>query len=223
MGLILMVRFIYKFALCAHPLTNYVYLESFWNNLTPESAILVRVFVNRCLSMKDGARLEAASLPTVTAFAFHIQEAYNAIIEQIQEINIPDSAGTEIVADEGERDRIEVAKAEFVLRELLKVAGNLDYADEIGRREVFAVVSKCRYSACTSRVLLMVRYAIGDMLTRTDLPEGLIGRCMDVMKDILPDEREFVRVIVEVMNEVKDKEHTDEVHSPVGWISFIIL
>jgi hypothetical protein len=57
------------------------------------------------------------------------------------------------------------------------------------------------------------------MLTRTDLPEGLIGRCMDVMKEILLDEREFVRVIVEVIDEVKDEEHTDDVHWPVGWIT----
>lgn len=59
------------------------------------------------------------------------------------------------------------------------------------------------------------------MLTHKDLPEDLIGRCMDVMKEMLPDEREFIRVIVEVMNEVKDEEHADEVYFLVGWIILI--
>jgi condensin complex subunit 3 len=84
-----------------------------------------------------------ASLPAVTAFAFHIQETYNGLLELTQENKALEAAAEEDV-DEGERDRLdeEIAKAEYVLRELLRIALHLDYTDEIGRRKSFAVVRK---------------------------------------------------------------------------------
>ena len=54
--------------------------------MTPESAVLARVFVEQCISTKNEARLESASLPVLTAFAFHIQEAYNSLLAVLEEI-----------------------------------------------------------------------------------------------------------------------------------------
>jgi condensin complex subunit 3 len=83
----------------------------------------VRVFVDHCVSIKENTRLEKV-LPVVTAHAFRIQDAYNSLLDSLATTEEP--GGDEEVAD----DR------EFVLAELLRLALNLDYADEIGRRRL---------------------------------------------------------------------------------------
>ena len=55
-------------------------IDEYWATLTPETAFLVRVFVEHCKDTKEEARLEAA-LPVVTAMAFRIQEAYNGLMD----------------------------------------------------------------------------------------------------------------------------------------------
>jgi condensin complex subunit 3 len=105
--------------------------EEFWHGLTPEKAFLVRVFVDHCVSIKENARLERV-LPVVTAHAFRIQDAYNSLLDSLA--TTEEAGGDEEVAD----DR------EFVLAELLHVALNLDYADEIGRRRLEQFVRKCQ-------------------------------------------------------------------------------
>jgi condensin complex subunit 3 len=107
--------------------------------LTPESTILARVFVEHCVQTKNERLLDSASLPVVTAFAFHIQEAYNSLLNKIHEheTNVAESHD-----DEDEESEEEVMKGEIVLGELLKMAMRLDYGDETGRRQVFSVMSK---------------------------------------------------------------------------------
>lgn len=117
--------------------------DEFWKKLSPESAVLARVFVEHCLAIESETHLEAASLPVVTAFAFHIQEGYNALLEVLQEgesarlLNDGDEDD-----EESERREEELAKREIILGELLRMALKLDYMDEIGRRKVFSVVSQ---------------------------------------------------------------------------------
>jgi condensin complex subunit 3 len=82
----------------------------------------VRVFVDHCVSTKENARLEKV-LPVVTAHAFRIQDAYNCLLDSL---TAAEAGGDEEIAD----DR------EFILAELLRLALNLDYADEIGRRRL---------------------------------------------------------------------------------------
>ena len=170
--------------------------EAYWTELTPESAILARAFVEHC---DNETRLEAAALPVVTAFAFYIQEAYNSLLEALEQENV----GTDEAEDEKEVEDWgeEVAKREVTLGELLRMAVKLDYMDEIGRRKVFSVVSRLTavdillYNSC---VLLE------DILSHPDLPSGLIERCLDILKAILPDERELIRVAVEVIVELRE-------------------
>jgi hypothetical protein len=106
-------------------------IEEFWRGLTPEKAFLVRVFVDHCVSTKENARLEMV-LPVVTAHAFRIQDAYNTLLDSLAAAE--EAGGEDEVAD----DR------EFVLAELLRLALNLDYADEIGRRRLEQFVRACR-------------------------------------------------------------------------------
>ena len=104
--------------------------------MTPEKAFLVRVFVDHCVSIKESARLERV-LPVVTAHAFRIQDAYNSLLDSL-------AAAEEAVGDDEVAD-----DREFILAELLRLALNLDYADEIGRRrlEQFVRTYKIRLRA----------------------------------------------------------------------------
>ena len=102
------------------------------------------MFVEYCVSTDNEARLESASLPVVTSFAFHIQEAYNALLVVLQDTETAKllRAGLEQKEQEEEEDlEEELAKREIILGELLRMALKLDYSDEIGRRKVFSVVS----------------------------------------------------------------------------------
>lgn len=58
-------------------------------------------------------------MPVVTALAFRIQDEYNKLVGSTND-------GTE-----------DVLERAFIVGELLKLAVNLDYADEIGRRKMF--------------------------------------------------------------------------------------
>ncbi|KIK68659.1 hypothetical protein GYMLUDRAFT_68514 [Collybiopsis luxurians FD-317 M1] len=164
-------------------LDDFVFNDDFWEDLTPESAVLARVFVDHCIKSPKGEdRLEAASIPVVTAFAFHIQQAYNGLLALMQEMDFmnvgePDN-------EESEAQEEELAKKELILSALLRIALNLDYMDEIGRRKIFSVVR--------------------DMLAHPHLPPGLIEHCLDVFRKILPSERELIRIVVEIIIELRD-------------------
>jgi hypothetical protein len=79
---------------------------------------------------------------------------------------------------------------EFILTELLKLAVNLDYADEIGRRKMFQLVRA--------------------MIAHQALPEGLASRCLDVLRKLSDSERDLIMVVVEVIHELRDTEESDD-------------
>ncbi|GLB42179.1 putative nuclear condensing complex subunits, C-term domain [Lyophyllum shimeji] len=169
----------------------FIFPDAYWKELTPESALLARVFIEHCLSTQNETRLEAASLPVVTAFAFHLQESYNALLDVLQEAeNVAFlNAGEPEDEEEADRREEELAKKEVVLGEMLRMALKLDYMDEIGRRKVFSVVR--------------------DMAAHPELPPGLINPCLDVLKEIMPTERELIRVVVEIIIELREDEDQD--------------
>ncbi|KAF9648455.1 ARM repeat-containing protein [Thelephora ganbajun] len=168
---------------------NLEFGDAFWENLTPEKAFLARVFVDQCVAAKDDARLETA-LPVVTAMAFRIQERYNGLMVLVQD----ELDEGQIRLEEREEDRIrreeERMSKEFILTELLKLAVNLDYADEIGRRKMFQLVRA--------------------MIAHQALPEGLASRCLDVLRKLSDSERDLIMVVVEVIHELRDTEESDD-------------
>jgi hypothetical protein len=93
---------------------------------------------NTDASTQDDARLESA-LPVVTALAFRIQHEYNALMALVSA-----SAERENEDEEDEDAEMELGDKEFVISELLKLAVNLDYADETGRRKMFALIRRSR-------------------------------------------------------------------------------
>lgn len=80
--------------------------------------------------LQDEERLES-SLPVVTALAFHIQAQYNSLLALLEELDEPDLS---------EQDRVEeeqnVIEKEFIIKEMMKLAVELDYSDETGRRKM---------------------------------------------------------------------------------------
>ncbi|KAG1823715.1 nuclear condensing complex subunit [Suillus subaureus] len=161
-----------------HDISDHVeFKDAYWANLTPERAFFVRVFMRRKLD---------ASLPVVTALAYHIQAAYNAYQEDL-EVAEQERVIRGEPTEEEEEARID---KEFVIGEMLKVAVNLDYADEIGRRKMFQLVR--------------------DMISQEALPESLVARCLDVLRILSPNERDLIRVVVEVVHELRDVSDEEE-------------
>ncbi|EKM57502.1 uncharacterized protein PHACADRAFT_90256 [Phanerochaete carnosa HHB-10118-sp] len=151
--------------------------DKYWDDMTPEKAFLARVFVDHCVATKDDRRLEAA-LPVVTALAFRIQTAYNHLM--LLRGDIDDEEEEELRAS---REEAQLSQ-EFIIGEMLKMSDNLDYADEIGRRKMFQLVR--------------------DMLSQDVLPESLVSRCLDVLRTLSPNERDLIRVVVEVIHTLRD-------------------
>ncbi|KAI0941839.1 hypothetical protein AcV7_002413 [Taiwanofungus camphoratus] len=178
-------------------LDNLEFDDGFWAALTPEKAFLARVFTEHCAAIQDNARLESA-LPVVTAMAFRIQAAYNALIAlvhaeeeaQLLRAGMRDEKAAEDEEEERARREEERMDGESIIGEMLRLAVGLDYADEIGRRRMFQLVR--------------------DMISQDVLPESLVARCLDVLRILSPDERDLIRVVVEVVHELRDPSDPEE-------------
>lgn len=105
--------------------------------MTPESALLARAFIEH---QGQESRLEDVSLPVVTAFAFYVQEACNAIFDAMEALEEAKLVGDDTDEEELERLEADLVDRGFILGEVLKIATKLDYTDEIGRRKVFQVI-----------------------------------------------------------------------------------
>ncbi|KAG5353772.1 hypothetical protein C0989_002555 [Termitomyces sp. Mn162] len=167
---------------------NMIFGHEYWKNLTPETAFLARVFVEHGLTTNDNVRLEAV-LPVVTELAFHIQDTFNELSSRVDE-----EQEARLLTDltEDERIRYEDARLEkeAILGELLQLAVNLDYSDEIGRRKMFQLVR--------------------DMLSEDLLPRSLLNKCLDVLRELSPNERDLIRVVVELVQDLRDQARGNE-------------
>ena len=50
----------------------------------------------------------------------------------------------------------------------------------------------------------------GDMIGQEALPESLVARCLDVLRILSPNERDLIRVVVEVVHELRDTSDPEE-------------
>ncbi|KAF9234460.1 nuclear condensing complex subunit [Melanogaster broomeanus] len=163
--------------------------DDFWEDLTPERAFLARVFVEHCIATNDQAKLEA-SLPVVTLLAFRIQNAYNKYQDDLEAAEQEHAIRGALDEERAAREEDERLDKEAIISEMLKLAVNLDYADEIGRRKMFQLVR--------------------DMISQEALPESLVARCLDVLRQLSPSERDLIRVVVEVVHELRDSGEVEE-------------
>ncbi|KAF5378891.1 hypothetical protein D9615_006988 [Tricholomella constricta] len=160
----------------------------YWDKLTPETAFLARVFVEYGKATNDETRLEAA-LPVVTELAFRIQAAFNTLIQDMA-TEEQERLFSELTEDQINRMEEVRLEKESIIGELLRLAVNLDYADEIGRRKMFQLVR--------------------DMLSHGALPESLLSKCLDVLRELSANERDLIRVIVEIVQDLRDPGDDDE-------------
>lgn len=54
------------------------------------------------------------------------------------------------------------------------------------------------------------------MLAHPQLPASLIERCVDVLKEIMPSERDLIRVVVEIIVELRENDEVDDVDNILG-------
>jgi condensin complex subunit 3 len=112
--------------------------EKYWERLIPERAFLARVFVDHCVAVKDQKRLEDA-LPTVSQLAKIINDAWNKLIDLYQSFQ-DEKLVREFDEVELQDREDELCDQEAEIAEMLKMAVNLDYGDEIGRRQMFPLI-----------------------------------------------------------------------------------
>lgn len=97
--------------------------DDFFQALTPATAFLARVYF-AYLRSESNPRL-ADLEPVVTALAFFIQAEWTQLV---------------VLLESEERREEKEAEHEFIARELVAMAVNLDYGDEIGRRKMFELM-----------------------------------------------------------------------------------
>ena len=94
------------------------------------------------------------------------------------------------------------------------------------------VGGKCSLSLVCNFLLfflygLLTLFNLEDMLGHPQLPPGLIEHCMNVLKKIMPSERDLIRVIVEIIVELRegddDAENADDPQVLVGYCCIPIL
>jgi len=107
-------------------------------------------------------------LPVVTAHALLIQDAYNSLLDSLA-----------AVEEAGSDDEV-TENCEFVLAELLRLALNLDYADEIRRRRLEQFVRMCRVSVLVTSFCFSAVLA-GQMISQEAFPSVLVTRCLNIL------------------------------------------
>ncbi|KAL9093572.1 MAG: hypothetical protein Q9165_003967 [Trypethelium subeluteriae] len=158
--------------------------DSFWNELTPESAFVVRTLNGYCRSEKNDSRLIdliETKMPEVTKFGFLLQKQVNVLIEQVKRI-----ATTE--GEDGVEAEEDTVQQEFLVEQMLHIALTLDYSDEIGRRKMSALMR--------------------ESLAMPELPEESTRLVIEVLRTVCgpydAGEREFGEVVLEAIAEVHD-------------------
>ncbi|PWN36390.1 uncharacterized protein FA14DRAFT_146761 [Meira miltonrushii] len=157
--------------------------EEFWQELTPSKALIARVFAEHCKTLgTEGERRMEETMPLVTALAFRTQAAWGTLLEQLE-------VKQDLLEREAsEEEQMEIASIidahQSIVESLLHVSMHLDYGDEIGRRKMFNLVR--------------------DMVSNASLPEALIEPCLDVLRKLSAGQKDFVRIIVELVQEIED-------------------
>ncbi|KAI7876242.1 hypothetical protein K492DRAFT_167295 [Lichtheimia hyalospora FSU 10163] len=136
--------------------------EQFWENLSTESAFMAKVFIQFLKSQKLEEKLDEI-LPEVTRHAFSIQSCWD----------IRKTADEDMQTD-----------YDFIIMQLLNIAKCLDYADEVGRRKMFALLR--------------------EMLMDQHLHDEYVPIIVELFKIISPDERDFTRVMIEIIADIQE-------------------
>ncbi|CAO1628711.1 unnamed protein product [Sympodiomycopsis kandeliae] len=157
--------------------------EGFWGNLTPNSVLVLRSLIDHLKSKGHAGETKLEEImPVVMALAFRIENIWNNLLETIQSIDDEQS-------NEEEVRSIAIAQAS-ILDSLLHIALNSDYGDEIGRRKMFTMIR--------------------EIISHPDLPHQLIEPCIDVLLKLSAGQRDFVRIVVEIVQDLADDDDEED-------------
>lgn len=153
---------------CRGDILTFLFTEAYWNDLTPETALLARLYATYCKEVKvrsqptskgspksllilthdggfwfkDELRLEAC-LPVITSLAFKIQDRLTSLQNLAQQVAALPAIDEDEEEDEETLEvRSSLVSAIFTMDQLLQVALLEDYGDEIGRRKMFTLIRK---------------------------------------------------------------------------------
>ncbi|RKP22888.1 armadillo-type protein, partial [Syncephalis pseudoplumigaleata] len=100
-----------------------------------------------------------------------------------------------MIEAEERNEEDEVDSYEFITVQLITIAKYLDYADEMGRRKMFSLLR--------------------DLLLLSSIDERTISLVLSVLRKLTVDDRDFTRVIVEVLSEIRGaaEDESDEADS----------
>ncbi|KAK5087654.1 chromosome condensation complex Condensin, subunit G [Exophiala xenobiotica] len=157
--------------------------DSFWTDLSAESAFMARSFYDYC-SKNPNAQRQAEDdqkFPEVTRFGFHLQRELNRALELRGSV-------------EEEVEEETLAEQDFIAEQLLHIAHTLDYTDEIGRRKMHGLL----------RQMLSVP-DLPDEITRLAIETLRLTCTSDVA-----GEKEFIFVVQEAIAEVHDSLNDNE-------------
>jgi len=161
--------------------------DAYWDNLTPESAFLVRSFNDWCRAAKHQGKFESLveeKLPEVTKLAYHLQIQLNKLIALLN-----DEADVSKLTEEDEASN-DSTEQEFIVVQLLMIAASMDYGDEIGRRKMFQLLR--------------------DSLAIVELPEAVTKLVVQCLAKLSLGEADFCMLILEVIAEIHDRIAEDE-------------
>lgn len=189
---------------------------NFWSTLTPSSILLIRSLID--FSKKNDSNNDLADeiLPPVTALAFKIKDEW---LEISKTISLIENLKENSQYDEKEMEVLEkkLSEKEFIVRELLNLAMKLDYGDEIGRRKMFGLVRDMLDSSISptensnnseeSNVNPPSSSDRENSVKINVTPSNLIPFCLDVLLRLSAGQRDFMRVVVEL---VQGDEFADE-------------
>ncbi|KAF5368894.1 hypothetical protein D9758_002970 [Tetrapyrgos nigripes] len=176
--------------------------KSYWILLTAEKAFLARVFVDFCRSQKDDAYLSTLLdelLPEVKGLAYLIQGIYNSLQNDIAALE-EDNLFNELDDEERDRRADESFNKECIIAELLKIAVHADPTDELGRRSMNALMRQMLVDSSLSDKLALLCL---DVLRALSVDPNSSG--LDKLKpnEITPAEKDFIRVVVEIIQEIR--------------------
>lgn len=154
-----------------------IFDDDYFSSLSSESAFLVRSFNEFC---QQGGRYQGVAeekMPEVTKVGFYLQKYINSLLSDIKKVAESEHAN--------EEDTVE---QEFIVEQLLHIALDLDYSDEVGRRKMFSLLREA--------------------LAMADLPDEVTRLTIEVLRLVCgtdtAGEREFCAIVLEAIAEVHD-------------------
>ncbi|KAL5117401.1 chromosome condensation complex Condensin, subunit G [Pleosporales sp. CAS-2024a] len=160
--------------------------HAFWGNLNAENAFVVRSFNDYCHDAADTRAKELIEdrMPEVSMFAFVLQKELRALMDLVQK-----SALMEVMEEDGsEYEQVQelAEEKDFIVQQLLHIAKTLDYADHLGRQQMYNIMR--------------------DAIAKPTLPEECTKLAIEVLRTLCGDrnESEFCALIWEAITEVRD-------------------